>query len=438
MYSLNAYADDDGPPGFGYFQAAMKLLPDIHEEGSVLFVEVLGLVAYFMQILNRRDAAFLYVGLAVRMAVSLGLHQEVSNSDMDDTELEHRRRVWASTYSMDRILCVKSGNPISIHDDDIDVAWPSPLASLDLDAAQPRILAHYSLLSRILGKIGEDIYRKQHKSGTTLLASVQGIMKDLESWRRDMPPELMLDFPTLDQNISREAVSTFLHYYQCVNMAGRPLLFRVCQKRLESLASGTATEDWQEGLSTNAVHIVRKSIAGAVQATLVMQAASKHNLFATYGFMDGEHAFSAALVLVMVNVAFPYNDRDARSMELALSILSGMAEKGNEYIRGRHELLVNLWWAMSRQAGNVVPEDATFSPIPDTVNIVSDLTRDNNQPAAETSGPEPLQYQDLPFHLDTNESMDTFFDDPTGAGSMNFGGDWISTFGQVGSRDFTS
>jgi proline utilization trans-activator len=42
---------------------SLKFLPDIHEEGSVLFVEVLSLVGYFMQILNRRDAAFLYVGL---------------------------------------------------------------------------------------------------------------------------------------------------------------------------------------------------------------------------------------------------------------------------------------------------------------------------------------------------------------------------------------
>lgn len=54
MYSLNAWANEEGPPGFPYFQAAMRLLPDIHEEGSILFVEVLGLVAYFMQILNRR------------------------------------------------------------------------------------------------------------------------------------------------------------------------------------------------------------------------------------------------------------------------------------------------------------------------------------------------------------------------------------------------
>lgn len=177
-----------------------------------------------------------------------------------------------------RILCVKSGNPISIHDQDIDVAWPSPLPALDLDAGQPRILAHYTQLSRILGRIAENIYRKQHKSGTMLLASVQGIMRDLEQWSTDMPSELNLDFQNLSQNISREAVSAFLHYYQCVNMTGRPVLFRVCQKRLEALASGSATTNWQDGLSTSVVHIVRKSIAGAVQATLVMETASKQNL----------------------------------------------------------------------------------------------------------------------------------------------------------------
>lgn len=53
-YSLNEWTSNEGPPGFQYFQAALKLLPDIHEEGSILFVEVLGLLSYFLQILNRR------------------------------------------------------------------------------------------------------------------------------------------------------------------------------------------------------------------------------------------------------------------------------------------------------------------------------------------------------------------------------------------------
>lgn len=61
MYSVNQWTSHDGPPGFEYFQQAMQLLPDIHEQGSVTFIEVLSLVGYFFQNLNRRDAAFLYV-----------------------------------------------------------------------------------------------------------------------------------------------------------------------------------------------------------------------------------------------------------------------------------------------------------------------------------------------------------------------------------------
>jgi proline utilization trans-activator len=61
LYSLNQWSGDDGPPGFIYFKKALEFLPDVHEEGSILFVEVLSLVGYYLQNLNRRDAAFLYV-----------------------------------------------------------------------------------------------------------------------------------------------------------------------------------------------------------------------------------------------------------------------------------------------------------------------------------------------------------------------------------------
>lgn len=65
MYSVNQWSGDDGPPGFKYFKHALRFLPDIHEEGSIFFVEVLCYVAYYMQNLNRRDAAFLYVSRAL-------------------------------------------------------------------------------------------------------------------------------------------------------------------------------------------------------------------------------------------------------------------------------------------------------------------------------------------------------------------------------------
>lgn len=58
--------------------------------------------------------------------------------------------------------------------------------------------------------------------------------------------------------------------------------------------------------------------------------------------MDGEHVFSAAIILVMVNIAFPPNPRDRSAMELALQVMSGIAEKGNSHIKSLHRLLLNL------------------------------------------------------------------------------------------------
>lgn len=96
------------------------------------------------------------IGLALRMAISLGLHQEVSDQAISQIERDRRRRAWWSVYSLDRyahsgiqkmccvtpadsdrILSVKSGNPITIHDEDIGTAWP-PLVRLPEDTARSR------------------------------------------------------------------------------------------------------------------------------------------------------------------------------------------------------------------------------------------------------------------------------------------------------------
>ena len=73
MYSVNQWAGNDGIPGFHFFIQALDFLPELHEDGSVLFVEVLSLIAYYLQNLNRRDKAFLYVGRVdwLRMSANL-------------------------------------------------------------------------------------------------------------------------------------------------------------------------------------------------------------------------------------------------------------------------------------------------------------------------------------------------------------------------------
>ncbi|KAK7544553.1 C6 transcription factor [Phyllosticta citribraziliensis] len=351
LYSVNQWNSPNGPPGFDFFMQALEFLPDIHEEGSVLFVEVLSLVGYFMQNLHRRDAAFLYIGLALRMAISLGLHQEMADPDLDEETREHRRRLWWSVYSMDRILCAKSGNPITILDEDIGVLPASRLPD-EPEICPATVLSHYTQLSRITGRIMNDIYRRTGqsvKTGPSLVASVSSIMDDLNSWRRDLPASLQFDRSRLNAGIKRETVSVFLHFYQCVNMTARPLLFRIVQRRI---ASETKETEWQTGLSPMTIQVIKACVAAARDSTAIMQAAARQNQVANFGWMDSEHLFSAAIVLVMINLAFPRNSRDAQAMDTALEVLRGMAEKGNSYIRARHELLIKLRSVTSASASN--------------------------------------------------------------------------------------
>ncbi|KAM3534523.1 hypothetical protein MY4038_002211 [Beauveria bassiana] len=260
MYSVNQWVDCRGPPGFTYFSEALSLLPETHEDGSLLCVETLALVGYFLQNMNKRDAAFQFIGRALRMAISLGLHHEVESISAsssftpqevlaEDAAKEHRRRTWWSVYSLDRILSVKSGNPITIQDEDIGVWLPSRLHS-EPEYCPAIVLRQYTKLSRILGEIHKKIYHRtnknQTKSGKTLMASVQKILIDLSNWET------------------------------------------------------------------------------------------------TYGYMDGEHIFSATIVLVMVCAAFPASSVNMSAMNTGLGLLCSMSERGNTHIGARYEVLIRL------------------------------------------------------------------------------------------------
>lgn len=111
--------------------------------------------------------------------------------------------------------------------------------------------------------------------------SVQSITNDLASWLRKAPDGLRIDFTTLDSHINRETVSINLHFYSCVNMTARPLVFYVIQRRLDAAILGTSDEDWKEGLAPNTVAVIDSCINAARATTLIMDAAAKHNLIGT-------------------------------------------------------------------------------------------------------------------------------------------------------------
>jgi proline utilization trans-activator len=141
--------------------------------------------------------------------------------------------------------------------------------------------------------------------------------------------------------------------------------------------------------------------------------------------MDGEHAFSASLTLVMVNVAFPYNERDASALETSLSILRGMAQKGNEYIQARLSLLLEVLATIGRQPYADV-HDTTASAMPDQ-------SFDTSIPLGGSAGQSHLHaeqnfqpFQDVSLDLNLDDDP-TFWEELSGNIDIDMATGWMET-----------
>lgn len=112
----------------------------------------------------------------------------------------------------------------------------------------------------------------------------------------------------------------------------------------------------------------------------------------------------------MVNAAFPYHETNARSMEVALNLLRGMADRGNAYLSSRHSLLIELQSAIGP---NRPRRDGFAAGTPITPNSIQQTSPTTNVPQEQTptvSADWPSQ-QDLPSMRDISFNFD-INDDP--------------------------
>jgi proline utilization trans-activator len=227
-------------------------------------------------------------------------------------------------------------------------------------------------------------------------------------------------------------VSTLVHFHQCINLLVRPLLFHVVQKRLKS-ATEEPERDWKEGLSTTTIAVIETCISAAHDTIAMMIVAERKNLLgesvllrfrrrhrlsliATYGYMDGEHVFSAAIVLVMVCIALPYTQNDAIAMNTAIELLQRIADRGNNHqLNAKCRKLSQL-----RSITNEGPV-APLGVVPDLADVaILEPPRHPPDPPVPRMDPEfPFPFLPLDMNHDDLEAWEQGFEN-VHAGDFNF------------------
>ncbi|QQK46722.1 Pyruvate/Phosphoenolpyruvate kinase [Penicillium digitatum] len=286
------------PRGIELFKQGLLLLRPSYEEPTIEQVEALNLMTFYCYSLNRRKTAYAYAGMALRLAMLLGLSRP--QTKMSLREQEHRKRIWWTTVCMDIMTCTElSLTPAAAFDED-SVGFPdnSELSVRDAEEfSDPQYLTAQVKLCRIKYQILKKISELRFGNAVEAQALIEPCIHALKNWRLEFSPTLEFteegEFSdeTLTLPPMRTIASLLLRYNQCLILLLRPLLLK---QLYDIIHEQVALEPLNDLASLNT-----QCLQAATNNTKIQFALSKCHKIAKFGFWESLHIFSSLTVYVI-------------------------------------------------------------------------------------------------------------------------------------------
>ena len=90
--------------GSGFYRQVAKLLSEVIHAGSLLSVQALLLLGLYSLPIDASGLSYIYLNLAIKVAIQNGMHRKVSRNVLDTRTKEIRRRIWWTAYCMERFV----------------------------------------------------------------------------------------------------------------------------------------------------------------------------------------------------------------------------------------------------------------------------------------------------------------------------------------------
>ena len=197
---------------------------------SVINVQALLLLQLYEHNSGQRNASWMFLGSAARMAVALGMHRETAESaDFDPVERDTRRRVWATLYAFERNLCVILGRPSAIDDAEVTISMPTESMT-----EAPRGFAEQQMrLIKLTWHIKQTIYNTYHNDGIIpSLAVSRALLSDLDDWYVSLPAHLLPDWRSMIEHHRRAVLLLHTQYHHAMTLVLRPYLLYQAETEL--------------------------------------------------------------------------------------------------------------------------------------------------------------------------------------------------------------
>ncbi|KAG8525701.1 uncharacterized protein KY384_000461 [Bacidia gigantensis] len=215
-----------------YFRNASSLFIDLtFQYPNVVSVQAMLGMAFMLQTLPEPQPSYTMIAAACQLSQRLGLHTPIRQKAVSLEELEQRQNLFWIAYSLDKIACLRSGCPPTLHDEDIGVRLPGSISSSlsPSPTSSPRepsisLFRIRCELSLIEGRVYSELYsaRSRLRSSTDRLAAIAQLDKEIESLKNRTPKEYCLQN---EMSCDNDFIDTVLvlnfAYYECLQTIHR-------------------------------------------------------------------------------------------------------------------------------------------------------------------------------------------------------------------------
>ncbi|GAD92158.1 hypothetical protein NECHADRAFT_45955 [Paecilomyces variotii No. 5] len=217
--------------GLAYFRhARRRAFAGFLEDPDLDMVRTFLLMAFYMLGQCRRNAAFMYLGIATKAAFALGLHNRDSYQKSPGPADLLKLRIWMSICIVDKVVNSLLGRPsstIRISSDSVNSLVGIAQHGNHLDHITESLVAANNIAS-IINNITDTLY--DQKKVTTSI--VEQFLQDIEIWKQQLPKSMRYpprteavnpgSLPLQHGAIASMHVSCF--YYFAVILVSRPFL----------------------------------------------------------------------------------------------------------------------------------------------------------------------------------------------------------------------
>ncbi|RBA20713.1 hypothetical protein FPRO05_08160 [Fusarium proliferatum] len=346
------------PPGSDLFEQAVALLNVSSEEPTTEDVEALNLMAFYCYSLNRRRMAYKYATQSLAVAKLLFLDRTPSSSASgQEVILEHRKRLWWTSFCMERMVVAELGLAPAHAMNKFDAGLPSsrdiPESEMD-QFFDPRVQTLQTQICEIKCQIMESVGHLRRVSDLeTMLFELWPCFDTLRSWKEKVPSYISFDFKNgvpeemSQRSCARGLASLYLRYHQCFTVLLRPFFSKKLSLRLQGVDSDHLESRLNATMRQRIEVLTKEGHDAARNNCKILIDLFNRGKHARFGYWDSVHAFSSLSIISIAKAVAPELTETSELNDEHLCtqcglILKEMAEAGNPAARDHNALLADL------------------------------------------------------------------------------------------------